>query len=76
MHGWHGSIQGKDHQQTLKPQMKLREFIGDAYKTCEDALVMLLYFVTMPSNSCATNCKPLSHTKGILNTTCMLIQSA
>ena len=42
----------------------------------KDALVMLLYFfVAMPSDSCATNCKPLSHMNGLLNTTCMLIQS-
>ena len=37
MHGWRGSVQGKDQQQTLKPQMKLRGSIGDAHKICEDA---------------------------------------
>ena len=37
MHDWHGSIKGKDQQQTLKPQMKLRGCIGNAQKVCEDA---------------------------------------
>ena len=32
MHGWHGSIQGKDQQHTLKPQIKLRGSAGDANK--------------------------------------------
>jgi len=36
MHGWRGSVQGKDQQQTLKPQMKLRGSIGNARKICED----------------------------------------
>ena len=59
MHGWHGSIQGKDQQLTLKPQMKLRGSIDDAHKICEDALVMLLYFfVTMIADSCATTANP------------------
>ena len=45
-------------------------------KTCEDALVMLLYFfLTTPPDSYATNCIPLSPIKGILNTTCMLTKS-
>ena len=34
MHGWHGSIHGKDQQQNLMPQMKLRGSIGDAHKIC------------------------------------------
>ncbi len=86
MHGWRGSVQGKDQQQTLKPQMKLRGSIGDAHKICEDAgklslpqatreAVRMLLYVTTPSNSCATNCKLLSHMNKIPDTECLLIQS-
>ena len=34
--------------------------------------MLLYFFVTMPSNSCATNLKPVTHMNGILNI-CMLI---
>ena len=49
---------------------------ASSHRQNQEVVFLLLYFfVTTPSNSRATNCKPLSHMSATLNTTCMLIQS-